>query len=521
MELPLLTVENLCVRDAALAELPCLLEMPGFSIEPGEAVALVGPSGSGKSLTALSLLGLLPTSLQISAGASVQWKGQELLGLSEKSWLPFRGGQVAMVFQDPSTALNPVLTVGFQLLEVLSLHCPDLDASSRVTRACDVLTEVGLKQASAMMQRYSFELSGGQRQRVMLALALAGEPSLLIADEPTTALDPVLKAKIMSLVQSIRTKRGLALLWISHDLPLVQNLCDRVIRLAAPGERVLEPSVAIDLPSRRPVSESAPVVLEVKGLRVEYPTRRNWFGQTRDWAAAVDDVSFQIRAGEVLALVGESGSGKSTIGRAVMGLLPQATGQVWLKPSDALGFPILGEKSATLRPLRRHFAMVFQDPAASLDPRMPVWKSIAEPLEIHTALGAVELRVAVNDLLKQVGLSSIQGDSLPSELSGGQCQRVALARALALKPSLLVCDEALSALDAPLRQQHLALLAQLQEETGCACLFITHDLASVAHLAHRVGVLQDGVLVELGPCSEVLNQPLHSQTRALLAADLG
>ncbi len=537
---PLLTIENLCVQLSSQEGAVPLLQMSGFSIAQGEAVALVGPSGSGKSLTALSLMGLLPPNLSTSDETSIRFLGKELTKISEKQWLAYRGGQMAMVFQDPATALNPVLRVGYQLCEVLALHRPELEQDAQQKMAAELLAEVGLREPQKTLRRYSFELSGGQRQRVMLALALAGEPQLLIADEPTTALDPVLKAKILDLVNRIRRERGLALLWISHDLALVRHMSDRVVLLNRTG--LVEDAPTNDLfekpqasfsqewvsASKLPRGDFRKIacdgnqpVLRVNQLSVKYPAERNWFGMTRSWSEAVRDVTFEVNKGEVLALVGESGSGKSTIGRAVMGLLPQARGQVFIEPQGVPAFDVLARPATELRPLRKHFALVFQDPVSSLDPRMSIRDSIAQPLEIHGTAKGDALRQEVDALLLRVGLELEQGDALPGALSGGQCQRAALARAIALRPSLLVCDEALSALDAPLRKQHLNLLAQLQEETGAACLFITHDLTSVASFAHRIAVLKNGQIVERGDVAQVLGNPSHPQTQALLAADLG
>jgi len=528
-EAPLLAVDGLRLEAGAARRV--VVGGATFTIAPGEAVALVGESGSGKSLTAQALLGLQPDGVHI-VGGSVRWRGEELVGLGERALRRFRGGRVAYVFQDPYAALNPVLRVGTQVDEVLRVHRPDLDRAGRRREVEALFTAVELPDPARLARRHPHELSGGQRQRVLIAAALAGQPELLVADEPTTALDVTVQRQVVALLERIRAERGLAMLWISHDLQMVRGLCDRVLVMhqgevveEGPPERLFrEPrhahTRALVAASTRggaaaETSEEggAGALLEVRDLHVRYPGARARDGVVH----AVRGVSLRVEAGETLALVGESGSGKSSIGRAVLRLESHAQGTVRLDVGgQAVDWLGLAEREA--RPMRRHLAMVFQDPASALDPRMRAWEAVAEPLAVHGIARGAALRARSVALLEEVGLGEEYADRLPRQLSGGQCQRVGIARAVALDPRLVVCDEAVSALDATVQERILGLLRRLQQERGLAYLFITHDLSTVRALAHRVAVLRDGELVETGTVAEVLGAPRHPYTAALVEA---
>lgn len=513
-----------------------------FRVAAGESLGLVGASGSGKSLTTLALLGLLPEGLRQSGG-SIQFAGRSLAGLSERAWRGVRGGRIGLIFQDPSAALNPVLRVGFQVAEVLAAH--GIAGGRERVRA--LFEEVQLSQTEDLLDRFPHELSGGQRQRVMIAIALAGEPELLLADEPTTALDVTVQAAILELVGRIRKERGLAMLWISHDLGVIARVCDRVAILDA-GDLVEEGSVeqilerpksaaaqrllaALPRSARvhataKPDSElegtsgpgaGAPPVLQVEGLSVRYPAARDWLGRVRRWQAAVDDVSLEVPGGQTLALVGESGSGKSSLGRAVLRLVP-AEGRICLQPSEGDPIDLMQVQGAALRAARRRLGVVFQDPARSLNPRLRIATSVCEPLRIHKACPRGEMRERAVELLLQVGLEADMVDRFPGELSGGQKQRVAIARALSLQPDLVICDEAVSALDVAVQAQVLELLKERQAATGTSYLFITHDLAVVEDFADQVAVMQQGKIVEQGSVAWVFSDPQHAYTESLLAA---
>jgi ABC-type glutathione transport system ATPase component len=513
-----------------------------FEVRAGENLGLVGASGCGKSLTTLALLGLLPEGLRQSAG-NLRFAGQSLAGLSERAWRGVRGGRIGLVFQDPSAALNPVLRVGFQVEEVLAAH--GIDGGRERVRA--LFEEVQLARADDLLDRFPHELSGGQRQRVMIAIALAGEPELLLADEPTTALDVTVQAAILELVAKIRRERGLAMLWISHDLGVIARVCDRVAVLDA-GELVEQGSVeqilqrpqsaaaqrllaalpraarvqATSDPQQLPGKAENPQtgakpVLQVEALTVRYPAERDWLGRVRSWNAAVDQVSLEVPSGGTLALVGESGSGKSSLGRAVLRLVP-AAGAIRLHPSHGASIDLMAVQGAALRAARRRLGVVFQDPARSLNPRLRIGTSVCEPLRIHKVCPRGEMRERAEAMLVQVGLDAEMVDRFPGELSGGQKQRVAIARALALQPDLVICDEAVSALDVAVQAQVLQLLKDLQSATGTSYLFITHDLAVVEDFADQVAVMYQGQIVERGPVASVFHDPQHPYTKRLLAA---
>lgn len=543
---PLLVVEDLRLDLSALAQRRAgtqrqnagpLVGPLSFQVGVGEAVGLVGESGSGKSLTAMSLLSLLPPSIE-RRGGRILWQpdGADFAQLSERGLRTYRGGAVAYVFQDPATALNPVLRVGRQVEEVLAIHRPELSRDQRRERLGQLFAEVELGTDAALLRRYPHELSGGQRQRVLLAAALAGDPDLLVADEPTTALDVTIEQQILELLKRLQAARGLAMLWISHDLALVRGLCTRLLVMhegqlvedaptetlfASPqhahSQALVEAARATASAGAR--SEVAAPMLTVEKLTVRYPGPRKTFGGAGKAIVAVHEVSFALGAGRTLGVVGESGCGKSSLARAVLRLETDVSGSIHLRPpGEEASIPWSTLKEAALRPHRRHVGMVFQDPATALDPRQPVWRSVVEPLEIHRPAGKSALRQKATELLQRVGLDQSFLDRLPSALSGGQAQRVGIARAVALDPCFVVCDEALSALDVTIQEQILDLLRELQAEHGLGYLFISHDLEIVARLADDVLVMHQGRVVEAGPTAQVLGNPQQPYTQKLLAA---
>ena len=511
-----------------------------FDVSPGEVVAVVGESGSGKSVSSRAVMGLLPTtataagSVRLRSGSPADSEGareRELVGRSQKDLRSIRGDEVAMVFQEPSTALDPVHTVGWQIGEAVRAH-RDVSKKQARARAIELLELVGLPDPEQRVDYYPHQLSGGQKQRVVIAVAIACDPDVIIADEPTTALDVTVQAQILDLLLSLRDRLGTAIVLITHNMGVVADVADRVVVMyrgrlveSAPVDRLFSaprhpytralldavPHLgAADGPD--PVADSgadaAEVVLDVDDLVVEFPGR---LGQPA--FTAVDHVSLQVRRGEVLGLVGESGSGKSTIGRTCVGLQQPTSGTVTVS-----GTVVSGLSDTRLRPLRSRFGFVFQDPAASLNPRLSVGDCIAEPLRVQTDLSRSQIDARVAELLEQVQLPASYAGRFGHELSGGQRQRISLARAIALDPDLLIADEPTSALDVSVQSKVLELFAELQQRLQFACLFISHDLAVVDSLANRVAVLQRGRLVEVGSREEVLRNPNEDYTRRLVAA---
>jgi peptide/nickel transport system ATP-binding protein len=527
----------------------------GFDVAPGEIVAVVGESGSGKSVTSMSVLGLLPKTSRIHG--DVRLDDRELAGLHEKELRRIRGNDIAMIFQEPMTALNPVYTIGWQLREALQSH-QDIARSAADARALELLEMVGIPNPAERLQQYPHQLSGGLRQRVVIAMAIACDPKVIIADEPTTALDVTVQAEILGLLRKLRDTLNTAIVLITHDMGVVADLADRVVvmyqgeiveqapvrelfaspqqdytrRLLAAvpvlgqrpqGRRLLDDS-GIDVSSTEAARiaeeiriadaeleaqiETSAAALEIKNLVLEYPGRR---GQAHN--RAVDDVSLHINKGEILGLVGESGSGKSTVGRCAIRLLKPTAGTVSIAGRD-----ITNMSNKQLRPLRRYFSIVFQDPASTLDPKMTIGESIAEPMVLHKVFSGKALNDRVASLLDKVELSGHYRNRYPHELSGGQRQRVSIARALALDPQLLIADEPTSALDVSVQARVLDLFLDLQQTLQFACLFISHDLAVVDLLADRVAVMQRGKLVEVGTRDQVLHSPQEEYTRRLLSA---
>jgi microcin C transport system ATP-binding protein len=503
-----------------------VVEDVSFALDRGEILALVGESGSGKSLTALSLLQLLPPGAACSG--SVVLDGQQVIGAAEPTLRRLRGGRVGIVFQEPMTSLNPLATIGVQVAEAITLH-QGLREDALHHRGIALLEEVGFHDAAHRLDAYPHQLSGGQRQRVMIAMALANDPALLIADEPTTALDVTIQAQILRLLAAEKAARGLALLFITHDLSIVRRFADRVAVMQAgrivetgpvaevfahpehPYTRALLAAEPRGRPS--PVNPTAETLCEASDLRVHFPIRRGVLRRTIGHVRAVDGVSLRIRAGETVALVGESGSGKSTIGYALVAL-QDAGGDIRFR-----GEPIPGPDRRRLRQLRADMQIVFQDPFGSLSPRLSVSEIVAEGLAVHEPrLGRAAREARVAEALRDVGLPDDIGGRFPHEFSGGQRQRIAIARAMILRPRFLVLDEPTSALDMSVQAQIVDLLQRLQAEHGLGYLFISHDLRVVRALAHRIVVLRHGKVVEEGPAERILSRPQEAYTRALMQA---
>ena len=500
-----------------------------LSVEPGEVMALVGESGSGKSVTATTALGLLPKTARIEGETRV--KDHVINKMPARELRKIRGDRVAMVFQEPMTALNPVIRIGEQLIESMEVHGVAYGRQAW-DRAVDLLKAVGIPGAERRAKQFPHELSGGMRQRVVIAMALACDPEVIIADEPTTALDVTVQAEILDLLRSLKDKLNTGILLITHNMGVVADMADNVAVMfkgniveRGPVDQVLlNPQHAYTkrllsaVPhlgdghgqfgvAPNPVEETAEMALDVNNLIVEYQRAG------KKPFRAVDDVSFDVRRGEIVGLVGESGSGKSTIGRALLGLIPSKSGEV-----RVLGEDLLSIKGADMRKLRKRIGVIFQDPAASLNPRFPVGDVIAEPMSVHKVGNAKEREKRVHELLEAVQLPRSAYNRYPHELSGGQRQRVSIARALSLRPDLLIADEPTSALDVSVQASVLEMFTTLQKEFGFACLFISHDLAVIDSLAHRVVVMQFGKIVEAGTREDVLLNPQEEYTKRLLAA---
>ncbi len=499
-----------------------------FTIGRGETVALVGESGSGKSVTALSVLQLLPYPVASHpAGSSIRFKGQELVGAPEATLRQVRGNAAAMIFQEPMTSLNPLHSVEKQISEVLFVHKGMRPAQARA-RVLELLDLVGIRNAQQRLTAYPHELSGGQRQRVMIAMALANEPDILIADEPTTALDVTIQAQILMLLKDLQQRLGMAMLFITHDLGIVRRMADRVC-VMKDGE-IVEQGPAADIFERprhaytrhllaaepkgrkKPGAADAPAVMEAEDIKVWFPIRKGLFRRTVDYVRAVDGVSLTVREGHTVGIVGESGSGKTTLGMALL-RLERAQGRIAFAGRD-----IQGMHPGDLRPLRREMQVVFQDPYGSLSPRMSVGEIVAEGLAVHGIGDRAERDARVAAVLAEVGLDREARHRYPHEFSGGQRQRIAIARALVLKPRFIVLDEPTSALDMSVQAQIVDLLRDIQEKHRLAYLFISHDLKVVRALADEVIVLKSGVVVEQGPADAIFENPRDPYTRALMAA---
>ncbi|MEM1314324.1 MAG: ABC transporter ATP-binding protein [Pseudomonadota bacterium] len=528
MTAPLLAAETLRIAFRSDGKVSEAVRGVSFQVAPGETLALVGESGSGKSVTALSTVGLLPDSADISG--SVLWQGEQMVGASEPALRRVRGNDVSFVFQEPMTSLNPLHSIEKQLAESLALHQGLSDAPAR-DKILELLTQVGLRDPESRLADYPHQLSGGQRQRVMIAMALANDPKLLIADEPTTALDVTIQAQILDLLKDLQRERGLAMLFITHDLGIVRRMADRVAVMkdgeivetgdcaplfAAPRHPYTRKLLAAE-PSGRPlpIPQGAETVAKTQDLRVWFPIKRGFFKRTVGHIKAVNAATLDVRAGETLGIVGESGSGKTTLALALMRLI-SSQGAIAFE-----GRRIDGLKSGELRPLRAQLQMVFQDPYGSLSPRMSVEKIVAEGLALHRIDTGETPRQAVARALTEVGLDPAMMDRYPHEFSGGQRQRIAVARAMVLKPRLLVLDEPTSALDMTVQTQIVDLLRELQQRHRLAYLFISHDLKVVRALSHKILVMRAGDVVEAGPADQVFDAPRTEYTRTLMAAALG
>jgi peptide/nickel transport system ATP-binding protein len=503
-----------------------------FELMPGEVLAIVGESGSGKSVTAQTILGLT-RSPNAEINGSVRLGDQELATASDAELRDVRGARIGMVFQDPMTSFNPVYRIGRQIAEAIRAHRGEVGKSEARERAVELLDSVGIPDAERRVDDYPHEFSGGMRQRAMIAMALALDPEILIADEPTTALDVTVQAQILALLEQLNRERGLATILITHDLGVVAEVADRVLvmhqgAIVERGDldgifysprdpytrRLLDAVVRIETaPPPRVHPESEPL-LEVTDLVKHFPVRRGIVIEREvDRVRAVDGVSFSLRQGETLGLVGESGSGKSTLSRAVLQLLRPDSGSVRFQ-----GREIAGLSRREMRPLRQRMQMVFQDPYASLNPRKRIGQIVGEPLRVQGELRGAELRREVQGLLDRVGLAAEHYDRFPHEFSGGQRQRIGIARALALRPKLIVADEPVSALDVSIRAQILDLFAELQAEFGLTYVFVAHDIGVVRHVSDRIAVMHHGKLVEEGPADRVCERPEDAYTRQLLAA---
>jgi ABC-type microcin C transport system duplicated ATPase subunit YejF len=526
MNNPILAVEHLRVtfnyRQTVVDDI-------SFEIHAGETFALVGESGSGKSITALSVLRLLPNNARLNADA-INLQGDNLLNRSEFELCKIRGRRIGFIFQDPMSSLNPVMTIGSQIEEVIKLHF-NLPKAALKQRALELLQQVEIPEPQQRIKDYPHQLSGGQRQRVMIAIALAGKPDLLIADEPTTSLDVTIQAQILALLKNIQQQTGMALWLISHDLALVSTIADRVavmqqgkiVETGATAEFFSQPKhpYTRKLLNALPLMQSClthsaeekPPLLQVSDFYCYYPIRKGLFKRVVDFVRAVDGVSFNIQQGKTLALVGESGCGKTTLGKSLLNLIP-GSGRVVIN-----GVELNGLSSEALRQQRANIQIVFQDPFSSMNPRMLVGDIIAEGIRaLHPEVSEDERKARVRQLLQQVDLPEDSALRYPHEFSGGQRQRICIARALAVDPKLIVCDEPTSALDVSVQAQIIQLLKTLQREKGVSYLFITHDISVVAEIADDVAVMYQGKIIEQGSVAEVLMQPKQAYTKKLLEA---
>lgn len=527
MNAPIIETKNLGVEFWVDGQWVMAATDINFSVSPGEVLAVVGESGSGKSTSAMSLLGLLPVNGR--ASGSVKLAGEELIGAEKKRLRQIRGEEIAVIFQEPMTALNPVYTIGFQISEALKVHYPKMTKAEAKERALSLLAMVELPDPEKAFNSYPHQLSGGQRQRAMIAQSLSCDPKLLIADEPTTALDVTVQAEILDLLRNLNQKLQSGVILITHDMGVVADLADRILvmkdghsveqgtadqifnRPQHPYTQTLLASVPkLGRSARRffEIPKDAKPVLSMQDVSIVYPKR----GKVPAFTAA-KNISFEIYQGEILGLVGESGSGKTTVGRAAIGLLPVTEGSIKL-----IGEEIAGATQKQLRGLRQRTGVVFQDPGSSLNPRLPIGESIGEPLLLAKKAEGEKLNQIVEDLLDSVELPRNYRNRYPHELSGGQRQRVGIARAISLNPDLLIADEPTSALDVSVQARFLDLLLDLQDKLKFACLFISHDLAVVDTLAHRIAVMQHGELVEIGDRDQILNNPQNEYTRKLISA---
>ena len=545
MSNPLLQVSNLSV---AVNGGDVLLREVGFEVYKGQTFALLGESGSGKSMTALSLMRLLPEGITFRSG-SVHFDGRDLLRLPAFAMRHVRGRRIAMIFQEPMTSLNPVMTAGAQLLEVLCLR--GVAGTAQKEKVLEAFEEVGLSNPRRVFSSYPHELSGGMRQRVMVAMAIAGEPDLLIADEPTTSLDVTIQAQVLDLLKSLQSRLNMAMLFVSHDLSIVSNIADR-IAVMKQGRIVDETDTASFFtgqrhPYSRHLLQVVPTVdkrggslcsvsdghsdtdvahaqsgknfLEIKDLKVHFPIRSGLFRRVHGQVKAVDGISLTLGVGKTLALVGESGSGKTTVAKAVLGLAPVSGGEIHFE-----GVALNSLRGRSLRAFRHNAQIVFQDPFSSMNPKMPVGEIVKEGMRaqgirgLGRGGGEAQMSARAGELLELVGIQPDLMSRYPHEFSGGQRQRICIARALAVKPKLLICDEPTSALDVSVQAQILDLFRSLQSEFGLSYLFITHDISVVSYMAHDIAVMHRGRVIEVGEAVALLEGPRHEYTRTLLSS---
>jgi microcin C transport system ATP-binding protein len=523
----LLQVENLSIAFANEGQVFPAVRSVSFNLARGETLAIVGESGSGKSVTALSLVGLLGDNAQISG--SVRYNGAQMLGADEKTLMRVRGNDISFIFQEPMTSLNPLHTIAKQIGESLSLH-QGLRGEAARARTIDLLTKVGIRNPESRLSAYPHQLSGGQRQRVMIAMALANGPELLIADEPTTALDVTIQAQILDLLAELKRSENLSMLFITHDLNIVRRIADRVCVMQ--GGQIVEAGRTADIFARpqhaytqkllaaeakgsaQPIAQDAPVVLDVDDLRVWFPIQTGLLRRVTGHVKAVNAASLTLRAGETLGVVGESGSGKTTLALAILRLVHSSGAVVF-------GGKNLGTLTPRqMRPFRRDMQIVFQDPYGSLSPRMTAGEIIAEGLGVHGTGGQNPAQM-VAEIMADVGLNPAMASRYPHEFSGGQRQRIAIARAMILRPKLVVLDEPTSALDMTVQVQIVDLLRDLQQKWGLAYIFVSHDLRVVRAMSHQVMVMREGDIIESGPTDQIFATPQTEYTRALMQAAFG
>jgi peptide/nickel transport system ATP-binding protein len=518
-----------------------------FDLARGKTVCVVGESGSGKSVTARSILQITDRPGRVVKGEIVfnraNGSSVDLAALDPRGRAirEVRGAEIAMIFQEPMSSLSPVHTIGNQITEVLKLHL-GMGKAEATARAVDLLRAVEIPNPERAVERYTFEYSGGMRQRAMIAMALACNPQVLIADEPTTALDVTTQAEILDLMKRLQAERGMAVMFITHDMGVVAEIADEVVVMyrgkvveKGPVEQIFhapqDPYTQMLLGNvlklerrseiravREPVKADDPPLLEVRGLKMHFPIRKGFFRRIVDHVKAVDDVDIVVRAGETLGIVGESGSGKTTLGRCLLRVYEPTAGQILYRRPDGSILDVTSAEPGTLRECRREMRMIFQDPFSSLNPRMTVGQIIGEPLLVNGIAEGSALHDRVAYLLKRVGLDPDWAERYPHAFSGGQRQRIGIARALALEPRLIVADEATSALDVSLRAQMLDLMLQLQDELKLAYVFVSHDISVIRYICDRVAVMYRGQVVETGEAEQVCNEPVHGYTKALLSA---
>lgn len=547
-----LSVKNLHVEFKTKELFVNAVKGVSFDLTAGEVLGVVGESGSGKSVTALSLMRLIPEPPGKITKGEILFKGKDLLQNSEKQMRQVRGNQISMIFQEPMTSLNPVFTVGYQIDEALILH-QNMNKKQAREKTIDLMDQVGIVNPSERVQSYPHEMSGGQRQRVMIAMAIACQPNLLIADEPTTALDVTIQKQIIELLQNLQSKMKMSVMFISHDLGVIAEIAQRILVMHqgkiveqgltsqvfqnpqhpyTQGLIACRPKLNLktarlpmvsdfiegreikDLPLKIPKSFSGPPLLQVKSLKKYFPLKKSFFGKTLSYIKAVDDISFDLHKGCTLGLVGESGCGKTTLGRTILHLVKPSSGTVLYNATD-----ISSLDNKNLKTLRKKMQIIFQDPYASLNPRMTVGDSIMEPMIIHKLYPKKEEKIAhVESLMEQVGLNKNMRIRYPHEFSGGQRQRICIARAIAVKPEFIVCDESVSSLDVSIQAQILNLLKDLQDKMNLTYIFISHDLTVVKFISDKIAVMNQGKIVEYNDADELYKNPKNSYTKKLIDA---